>query len=129
MPCDQIQYIEDISPLVEKILSRSPAQTQEEQRLDVKLCLFELLSNAIRHRANHAHPPQISITWVVDGEGLAFEIHSPGEPATAHVCSRPILNEACLLDESGRGLFLVDSLADSFTYSEDFRDIRVELSW
>lgn len=129
MRCDRICSLEDISPLVEKILLESASTAPREQRMDIKLCLFELLSNAVQHRNYHANAVDICVYWKMTSDGVFFEIHSQGEAGPLKTYSRPILNDGCLLDESGRGLFLVSSLADSFSYSDDFRHIHVKLSW
>lgn len=128
MHCDQVQCLDDINLCVNKILDKGPCSVSAEQAMDLKLCLYELLGNAIRHR-HYNDGPNISVCWMIKPEGVAIDIHSDGEAGPLKNYSRAILTDACLLDESGRGLFIVASIAESLYYSEDFRHIRLTLSW
>ncbi|MFD9910132.1 ATP-binding protein [Streptomyces sp. NPDC059063] len=74
---------------------------------DCVLMLSELVTNAIVH-GKADEPWRVRVYWYRMGEALHVEVHNPGCPA--HVRLRtPEATEA-----HGRGLFLVDELADEW---------------
>lgn len=129
MLCDRIYCLEDIDPLVEKILGGAPPEASLDQKMDMKLCLFEILSNTIRHRTYAETGPMIAVFWTLDSEGLTFQLCCDGKMKAEASPGPPQLKYPQNLTEGGCGLFLVSSLADDFSYSEDFSQIDVKLLW
>jgi len=81
---------------------------------DALLITSELVTNAFRHGAE----PMV-LTIISRPESLTIEVEQVARE------SRPQLTDAELDSESGRGLALVDSLADSWEWSETEGRIRV----
>ncbi|MET8247271.1 ATP-binding protein [Streptomyces sp. NPDC005202] len=74
---------------------------------DCVLMISELVTNAIRYGRSD-EPWLVRVEWFREGASLRVEVHNPGFPA--HVRMRhPEANDA-----HGRGLLLVDSIADSW---------------
>lgn len=74
---------------------------------DCALMISELVTNAIVYgRADD--PWVVRVEWFREGASLRVEVHNPGFPASVRV-RRPDANDA-----HGRGLLLVDSIADSW---------------
>ncbi|MEV6998520.1 ATP-binding protein [Streptomyces sp. NPDC093982] len=74
---------------------------------DCALMISELVTNAIVYgRSND--PWVVRVEWFREGDSLRVEVHNPGFPASVRV-RRPDANDA-----HGRGLLLVDSIADSW---------------
>jgi anti-sigma regulatory factor (Ser/Thr protein kinase) len=73
----------------------------------VQLLLSELVGNATRHAADPADPPgsRLRLLMLREGDRLRAEVHDPSR-------CLPRLRHAGENDESGRGYFLVVTLAD-----------------
>ncbi|MET7685641.1 ATP-binding protein [Streptomyces sp. NPDC005423] len=74
----------------------------------VALLLSELVTNALRH----AHGDDIGVRLYFRGAQCVIEVRDGS-------FNRPVLRHAGLADESGRGLFLVDAMAESWGVSDD----------
>lgn len=71
------------------------------------LLVSELVTNAITHDENRAGAPRVTLSIRCSGGRLRVDVHDTSpEP--------PLLTGASDCAEGGRGLFLVDSLADSW---------------
>nr|WSY53578.1 ATP-binding protein [Streptomyces sp. NBC_00886] len=74
---------------------------------DCALMISELVTNAIVYgRADD--PWVVRVEWFREGTSLRVEVHNPGFPANVRL-RRPDASDA-----HGRGLLLVDSIADSW---------------
>lgn len=74
---------------------------------DCVLMVSELVTNAIVY--GHSDDPWIvQIEWFREGASLRVDVHNPGYPANVRL-RRPGADEA-----HGRGLLLVDSIAESW---------------
>jgi anti-sigma regulatory factor (Ser/Thr protein kinase) len=74
---------------------------------DCVLMLSELVTNAVLH-VRSEDEWVVRVEWFREGTSLRVEVHSPGFPASVRL-RRPDADDA-----HGRGLLLVDSLADSW---------------
>ncbi|MFI8947587.1 ATP-binding protein [Streptomyces sp. NPDC053750] len=74
---------------------------------DCALMISELVTNAIRYGASE-DPWVVRVEWFRQGTSLRVEVHNPGFPASVRL-RHPDANDA-----HGRGLLLVDSIADSW---------------
>ncbi len=81
------------------------------QTLEVGFC--EGLNNAIEHGCHEDPDKIVKVSWSWDDESLKIEIEDPG--SFQEVDSDASLPEN-LLDESGRGCFLIDSIFDKVTH-------------
>ena len=74
---------------------------------DCVLMISELVTNAIVYGWSDDQW-MVRVEWYRDGTSLRIEVHNPGFPASVRL-RRPDANDA-----HGRGLLLVDSIADSW---------------
>ncbi|QKZ19921.1 ATP-binding protein [Streptomyces chartreusis] len=74
---------------------------------DCALMISELVTNAIVYGRSD-DPWVVRVEWFREGDALRVGVHNPGFPANVRV-RRPDANDA-----HGRGLLLVDSIADSW---------------
>ncbi|WP_435613560.1 ATP-binding protein [Streptomyces sp. bgisy159] len=74
---------------------------------DCVLMISELVTNAIVFGRSE-DPWLVRVEWFREGDSLRVEVHNPGFPANVRR-RRPDANDA-----HGRGLLLVDSIADSW---------------
>lgn len=74
---------------------------------DCVLMISELVTNAILYGRSE-DPWTVRVEWYREGTSLRVEVHNPGFPANVH------LRQPDASDAHGRGLLLVDSIADSW---------------
>ncbi|MFE9453276.1 ATP-binding protein [Streptomyces sp. NPDC006739] len=74
---------------------------------DCVLLISELVTNAILYGRSD-EPWVVRVEWYREGSSLRIEVHNPGFPANVRM-RRPGQDDA-----HGRGLLLVDSIADSW---------------
>ncbi|MEU8929394.1 ATP-binding protein [Streptomyces sp. NPDC048409] len=74
---------------------------------DCVLMISELVTNAIRY-GQADEPWLVRVEWFRDGSSLRVEVHNPGLPANVRL-RRPDATDA-----HGRGLLLVDAIAESW---------------
>ncbi|GHA70737.1 ATP-binding protein [Streptomyces anthocyanicus] len=74
---------------------------------DCALMISELVTNAICYGSSE-DPWVVRVEWFRQGASLRIEVHNPGFPASVRL-RHPDANDA-----HGRGLLLVDSIADSW---------------
>ncbi|WP_406333791.1 ATP-binding protein [Streptomyces sp. NBC_00203] len=74
---------------------------------DCVLMLSELVTNAILY-GEAEEPWRVRVEWSRLGEALRVDVHNPGFPAEVR------LRSPSASDAQGRGLCLVDALADSW---------------
>ncbi|MGK3943623.1 ATP-binding protein [Streptomyces caeruleatus] len=75
---------------------------------DCALMISELVTNAIVYGRSHEPSWVVRVEWFREGSALRVDVHNPGFPASVRL-RRPDANDA-----HGRGLLLVDSIADSW---------------
>ncbi|MEU8568638.1 ATP-binding protein [Streptomyces pathocidini] len=83
-----------------------------EREEEVLLCVSELATNALLHGVPPGRGFKLGLTLGADGAGpLRVEVHDSGEGC-------PRIPDAGEGDESGRGLLLVETLADKWGITE-----------
>lgn len=82
---------------------------------DIKLILTEAISNAFIHGNNKDNTKPIKILYYFDGASIIFEVKDSGIKSLEFGISKTI-NDADILNEGGRGLFLINSLSDELEY-------------
>lgn len=92
------------------------------------LCLVEAITNVIIH-AYHREPNHlVEVNVIVDQDSVTFEVMDTGEKGALPDLQKKIQessDEVLTLQESGRGLFLINSLMDQVSYnqSEDGKNL------
>ncbi|MFI0241960.1 ATP-binding protein [Streptomyces sp. NPDC016845] len=74
---------------------------------DCVLLISELVTNAVVHGRSD-EPWVVRVRWFREGTSLRVEVHNPGLPGNVQL-RRPDAD-----DSHGRGLLLVDAIADSW---------------
>jgi len=95
------------------------AQVHADDRWRVEMIVTELVTNAVKH--GPGGPVEIAIE--AGGHGMRGEVADPGRG----IHRRELLRRAAS-DESGRGLFLVDALSDSWGLSDDRSRVWFEVA-
>ncbi|MEV5506240.1 ATP-binding protein [Streptomyces orinoci] len=98
-------------PLAREFAHRTLAVWQVRRADDVLLCVSELATNALRHGVPPGREFLLHL-WLLEDRTLRVEVHDSG-PGFPRVLA-PAVGE----QESGRGLVLVDALADKWGVGE-----------
>lgn len=121
-----VSALSEIPSCVEQVLAdETLCYMPPERRSDLKLCLFELLSNAIMHgEGGHL----VHLVYRADATGIAFQVYEEHGhwDGRALLRSNRCLREG-LLDEHGRGLYLVQMLCEEVAYCKDCKGVRVTI--
>lgn len=116
---------QEITPCIEQLMAQ--LQTSEKaspRQNDLKLCLYELLSNALIHgnRCDETKTVYFCATFFEDR--IVAEIRDEGLG-----CKVKKYQASSDLLECGRGLYLVDLIADRFCYNEEDNTWTIEIIW
>lgn len=97
----------------------------DENEYRIRLVSNELLNNIVRH--SDADQIELSadlvsgvLRIVIDDNGRGFQY--------ADLMQQDVTQGDCLLQESGRGIFLVRTVSDSFTYNDTGNSVEVVLN-
>jgi len=94
---------------------------------DIRLILTEGLSNAFKHGNNGDSSKPIYLLYSFDGKNLEFKItHSQLHLQNIHIPKK--ITDKDLLEDSGRGLFLINSFADKVELTENALIIKKVLT-
>ncbi|WP_037872645.1 ATP-binding protein [Streptomyces sp. NRRL S-37] len=80
---------------------------------DIRLCVSELASNALAHGTRRGHG--FLVRLCADEDSVRLEVHDSGDVSPDRC---PRLREAAETDTAGRGLSIVDTLADGWGVDE-----------
>lgn len=112
---------DEISGCVEKVIA---ALKENRRHSDIKLCLYELLSNAIIHGNQKSLDKKVYLEVVLSDSGLNFFVHDEGDGFFGNDFSLEFD-----LNEHGRGLFLISQIADEFGYDDLTNTWLVKIKW
>ncbi len=126
-----LRQIADITPVISDILSDSRIPIQAQNRLaDMKLCLYELMSNMIIHAGRDLADYEMYVSWRVDDGSMVFEFWDAicsWEKVDFQAYADPMA--LATLEENGRGLFLVQCIAEEIYYSPEEKRLFAKVSW
>lgn len=111
--CDQIQ-----SNLLQK-------HFPENQIEKIKICLYELLSNAFIHGNQNDPLKHVAVLYVVSKENFKLSIIDEGEGFDREEVPSPLSPEN-QLKESGRGVFMVKRMMDKVSYNKKGNRVFVQ---
>lgn len=90
----------------------------ENDNFDVRLILTEALSNAFKHGNNNCVDKPIYLKSIYNRKSIKFEIEDSGTGFSSGNIPKEILDEN-ILDNCGRGLFLIKSIADKIELTKN----------
>ena len=126
----KLNHLEQLPEVLETIEGTLADQdVPREKMMDIRLCISEAVGNALIHGNGLDQDKWVSICWQIsagelfltvtdDGKGLAKDKRAPRE-----------LDPLVLLEESGKGLFLIHQLADTVCYNDCGNQITIKLTW
>lgn len=80
---------------------------------DIKLILTEALTNAYKHGNSSDKTKPIKLAYYSSGKTAGFEIQDSGIN-NKPICIPDKIEDDAILNESGKGLFLIKALSDKF---------------
>lgn len=89
---------------------------------DIQMCVNEAFTNAVEHTAS-GRGGQVAVAFVTDGDGILAEVTDDGAGG-----ARPFVGEETL-SESGRGMRIIDALAQEWGIGEDGERTTVWMSF
>lgn len=126
-----LKSLQDITPCVEKVLQEDLCHITAERRLDVKLCLFELLSNAFMHSDMPNVSKAVTLQWIVTPNTITIQVLGNGRcwfQASSNLsdAAQVVFDP---LSEHGRGLMLVAAVAERLWFCDETDSVNVVIRW
>lgn len=114
------KVINDVAKAIKTIYTEMALKKKAFQELtfDINLILTEALTNAFYHGNNGDISKPISLSYKCDGKTLNFKIIDSGDEDKKISIPDEIKDED-LLNEGGRGLFLIKALADKVEFNNN----------
>ncbi len=85
---------------------------------DIKLLLTEALTNAFNHGNNRDNDKPIYLRYICNDKNIEFEIEDCGNGFKSLSIPNELLDEN-LLSDGGRGLFLINCIADKIEFKDN----------
>jgi serine/threonine-protein kinase RsbW len=104
--------VDDINNTLDSIINMLNAN---EQYFEIKLIMFEAVNNAFVHGNNSDKNKPISIDWEIKENLLKIDVTDCGYGVNNFRINREI-TEDNILDECGRGLYIIDNYADEVQF-------------
>ena len=100
-----------------------------EKMLDIRLCVSEAVGNALIHGNEMNENKWISICWQASCGELLLTVTDQGDGVVQEKRCPKELDPLLMLEESGKGLFLIGQLADTVCYNDCGNQITMRLTW
>lgn len=120
--------VELVGPLVERLLTRLPAELAAGDEADVDLALREAIVNAVVHGNNRDPAKSVRVLLARRDTGEFFAIvRDEGEGFDPARLATPLQGNR-LYAPDGRGLLLMRSLVKDVTFGDDGREVRLRIA-
>lgn len=110
-----------VSDIQEKI------NLEEDTTASLMLLLSEAATNAIVHGNKLDESKTVTIEVIIESDKVISSVHDQGEGFKPENTNDPLAEEN-LMKAGGRGIFLINEISDSVTYSDNGRKIEFTLS-
>jgi serine/threonine-protein kinase RsbW len=91
----------------------------EKNVFEIKLILTEALSNAYKHGNNSDDSKPIYLRYWNNNEVIKFEVQDSGDINSSITFSDKVLEDENIMNESGRGLFLIKCFVDNVEFENN----------
>ncbi len=116
--------LSEYKQIIDKIISDLNAS---EYNFDIKLILTEALTNAFKHGNNKNVDKPIYLRYLYNNSSVKFEIEDCGSGFKNVIINEP-LEEENILEDQGRGLFLIKNLSDHIELKQNTLIIQKSLA-
>lgn len=98
--------------------------TDEEHLYKLQLLASEAVTNGIEHGNAHDESKTVTVIFGVAGDDASISVEDEGTGFDREAVSDPMA-ESNLLEDGGRGLFLMESMADEVRYDNGGRRVTL----
>lgn len=109
--------------IIDKIIAELNAP---EYDFDIRLILTEALTNAFKHGNDMSIDKPIYLRYLYDSSSVKFEIEDSGNGFENVIIDKE-LSEENLLDDQGRGLFIIKNLSNNIEFKKNILIIQKSL--
>lgn len=103
--------LEKCNVIIDSIIKELNLVNAADRLFDIRLLLIEALTNAFRHGNNCSIEKPIFLYCLREQSVVRFEIEDSGNGVDEINLVKPLTDEK-LLDEGGRGVFLINEISD-----------------
>ncbi len=121
IPSD-IKYIRRVSSGILKWLQ--PRKLDDSTLFDIRLCVEEVVRNAITHGNNNDKGLEVLVSYWLEGDGLIIEVEDSGRGFDLGKVPDPTIEEN-LMKGSGRGVYIVRKLMDKMEFNDRGNKVRL----
>ncbi|MDD5173836.1 MAG: ATP-binding protein [Candidatus Omnitrophota bacterium] len=121
IPSD-IRYVKEVSSGILKWLK--PRNLDDSAIFDIRLCVEEVVRNAIVHGNNNDKGLKVLIIYWLEGDHLIVEVEDEGGGFDSGKVSDPTIDEN-RMKLGGRGVYLVRHLMDEVKFNDKGNKVRL----
>lgn len=126
---DALEVCREVKTILSRLVTISGIDA--DQQFDIRVILSELLQNAIRHGNAMDSRKKVRVdVWLQDNRVLLISVADQGQGFDVqHIIGRrtkSIGGDSLSMDESGRGLLIVQNLCDDIQFSPKGNTITVK---
>ncbi|MCX5668297.1 MAG: ATP-binding protein [Candidatus Omnitrophica bacterium] len=121
IPSD-IKYIRKVSSGILKWLE--PRKLDDSALFDIRLCVEEVIRNAITHGNNSDLGLKVLISYWLEGDSLIIEVEDEGAGFDHSKMPDPTIEEN-IMKGSGRGVYIVRKLIDKMEFNDKGNKVRL----
>ena len=121
IPSD-IKYVKEVSSGILKWLQ--PRKLDDSALFDIRLCVEEVVRNAITHGNNNDKGLKVLVSYWLEGDSLIIEIEDEGRGFDLGKVPDPTIGEN-IMKGSGRGVYLVRKLIDKMEFNDKGNKVRL----
>ena len=121
IPSD-IKYIRRASSGILKWLH--PRKLDDSTLFDIRLCVEEVVRNAITHGNNNDKGLKVLVSYWLEGDRLIIEIEDEGRGFDPGKVPDPTIEEN-IIKNSGRGFYIVRKLIDKMEFNDKGNKVRL----
>jgi serine/threonine-protein kinase RsbW len=118
----EIKYVREISS---KILKKLETREIDESVLfDIRLCVEEVVRNAIEHGNKHNKRSKVKINYRIEDDKFIIEVEDEGAGFDYKSLPNPT-HEDNIMKGSGRGIYLVRHLMDKAEFNDKGNKVKL----
>lgn len=124
----QITELSQVESIITKLREKLFAiKIPHEAFLDVQLALMEIIGNAFLHGTIGLENPQVEVEWQINNNSITLKVTDNGSGFDYKYAGT--IYDDDILEEKGRGLFLVFNVLDEVRFNDKGNEIYCLKRW